>query len=113
MSDEEATAILEAHAGEVLFLYTDGARDQLAVVAIRKIPTQLDGLKIPYTKIDGMDPANKDLRKAMWTVGKKKPGTYPVVFIGSTYICDGEDSQEQIDCGSFISKFDGVKRAED
>ena len=112
MGDDHAALLAAKGENTVLFLYTDNQGKQLQVVAIRKIETQLDGKRIPYERIDGLDPNNKDLRKAMWTISGKPPGTYPIVFIGSKFIADGESFQELLDSGEFETAFANVPRSE-
>merc|ERR1712046_266142 len=65
---------------QCVYLYSGQASNQLTIVNQRKLETQLDAHKIDYVKLDGMEPANKDARKAIWDKLGVKPGTYPIVI---------------------------------
>jgi hypothetical protein len=96
---------LEALNEKVVVLYTPMTRDQLATVATRKIVTQLEGLGVAFEQLDGMGEKNKELRKALWAHAGAKPGTYPILYVGSSrFACTGEDVQALIDSGDLAKK---------
>ena len=101
----DGDAVLAAYAGKVVVLYTPMTRDQLATVATRKIVTQLEGLSAPFVQLDGTDPNNKAVRTALWQKADAKPGTYPIVWVGSSgFTCKGEEVQDLIDSGQLEAR---------
>ena len=99
---------LARYANTTVVMHTSMTRDQLATVATRKIVTQLVGLGVEFVQLDGMDPENKEVRKALWSKADAKPGTYPILYVGATgYTCKGEEVQDLIDGGE-LAKVLGV-----
>ena len=85
---------LDAYADKLVYLCSAQASQQLVIVAQRKVETQLDGLKLAYVSVDGMEPENKEARKAIWEMAEAKPGTYPIVVNMKTGQCwTGDDLQ--------------------
>ena len=85
---------------QCIYLCSAQASNQLTIVAQRKVETALQGLKVAYTPVDGMEEENKPVRKAIWDKYEAKPGTYPILVdmqTGSAWF--GDDLQELIDNG--------------
>merc|ERR1712087_401060 len=83
---------LEQYHGQCVYLYTSQSSNQLITVAQRKVQTQLDGLKIGYASVDGMDTDKKEVRKAIWDMAGAKPGSYPIIVNMATGKCWQGDS---------------------
>ena len=102
-------AELDSYSDMLVLLYTSMTRDQLATVATRKIVTQAEALGLPLVQLDGLDPANKPLRSVLWQRAEAKPGTYPILYVGSTgFTCKGEEVQDLIDSGQLGAKLGGL-----
>ena len=71
---------LDAYADKLVYLCSAQASQQLIIVAQRKIETQLEGLKMEYSSVDGMLPENKEARGEIWKLCEAKPGTYPIIL---------------------------------
>jgi len=103
---------LDQYADKLVYLFSAQPSGQLAIVAQRKVETQMDGLKLDYVKVDGMDPANKEARAAVWAKTEAKPGTYPIVLdmkTGTSWM--GDDLQNAIDDDSFKTTLEGYINA--
>jgi hypothetical protein len=103
---------LAAYRDKCVVLYTSMAHDQLAVVATRKIVTQLESMSVPFVQLDGMAPENVDARRLLWSLADAKPGTYPVVYSGATgFIGMGDELQDLIDNGQLSRKLGATSSA--
>mmetsp|Transcript_7136 Transcript_7136/g.18461 ORF Transcript_7136/g.18461 Transcript_7136/m.18461 type:complete len:116 (+) Transcript_7136:17-364(+) len=104
-----ASMALDSFSGKCVLLMSGQSSNQLTIVAQRKIETQLEGLGIEYTKVDGMEPDNKEARAALWAKADAKPGTYPIVFnMQSGKYWYGDDLQVALDdsaLGSALAEF--------
>ena len=97
---------LAGYGETVVVLFTSMSRDQLATVATRKVVTQLQGFGMPYVELDGTDPNNKAVRTALWSKAGASPGTYPIIYVGSTgFTCKGDEVQDLIDDGTLGKMF--------
>ena len=95
---------LAEYARRVVVLFTSMTRDQLATVATRKLLTQLDSLSVEVVQLEGQDSANHAARKELWKRAGATPGSYPILFVGSTGVCcTSERIQEMIDMGKLPS----------
>ena len=60
-------------------------------------------------QLDGTDPEHKAAREKLWERAKAKPGTYPILYVGSTgFACKGEEVQDLIDSGQLDAKLGGL-----
>ena len=99
---------LAAYSATVVLLYTPMTRDQLATVATRKIATQLQGLRVPFSEVDGTQVEHKDVRAALWKAAGAKPGTYPILYSGLTgFVTQGDALQDLLDSGELGMKLIG------
>ena len=99
---------LAAYSATVVLLYTPMTRDQLATVATRKIATQLQGLRVPFSEVDGTQVEHKDVRAALWKAAGAKPGTYPILYSGLTgFVTQGDALQDLLDSGELSMKLIG------
>ena len=99
---------LSAYSATVVLLYTPMTRDQLATVATRKIATQLQGLRVPFSEVDGTQVEHKDVRAALWKAAGAKPGTYPILYSGLTgFVTQGDALQDLLDSGELSMKLIG------
>ena len=69
---------LAAYRGQCIVLYTSYASNMLFEVAWRKLETQIQGMGLKYTAVDGAAPDAKAVRSVLWAISNDR--SYPQVF---------------------------------